>query len=241
MRDLPTSLTQAERAEVLALACDLPALWKAETTTAQDRQRVARLLLERVVVEVLGKGDQVEVRLEWLGGFVSAHRVTKAVSRYDQKSDWPELKSRLSELHQGGLSAAEIAASLDREGFRPPKRAERFQAGMIHRLLGDSGLTQRRPTPDADRASLGPDEWFLSDLAAHLAIPEETMHRWRRVGWIHARKRDEPRGRWILWADSAELERLRRLRSCPRTWDNQPLVRELIIPKPRTDRSDATD
>ena len=165
----------------------------------------------------------------------------KAVSRYDQKSDWPQLKSRLSELHQGGLSAAEIAASLNREGFRPPKRAERFQAGMIHRLLSDCGLTQRRPTPDEDRTSLGPDEWFLSDLAAHLAIPEETMHRWRRVGWIHARKREEPRGRWILWADAAELERLRRLRSCPRTWDNQPLVRELIIPKPRTDRSDATD
>ena len=58
MRDLPASLTQAERAEVLALASDLPALWKAETTTAQDRQRVARLLLERVVVEVLGKGDR---------------------------------------------------------------------------------------------------------------------------------------------------------------------------------------
>ena len=92
MRDLPASLTEAERAEVLALASDLPALWQAETTTAQDRQRVARLLLERVVVEVLGKGDQVDVRLEWVGGFVSTHRVVKAVSRYDQKSDWPRVE-----------------------------------------------------------------------------------------------------------------------------------------------------
>jgi hypothetical protein len=241
MRDFPGSLTEAERAEVLALASDLPALWRAETTTPQDRQRVARLLLERVVVEVLGKGDQVDVRLEWVGGFVSTHRVVKAVSRYDQKSDWPQLKSRLGELHHGGLSAAEIAASLNREGFRPPKRTERFQAGMIHRLLSDCGLTQRRPTPEEDRKSLGSDEWFLSDLAAHLEIPEETMHRWRRVGWIHARKRDEPRGRWILWADADELERLRRLRSCPRTWDNQPLVRELIIPKPRIDQSGSID
>lgn len=127
MRDLPTSLTEAERAEVLALASDLPALWQAETTTAPDRQRVARLLLERVMVEVLGKGDQVDVRLEWVGGFVSTHRVIKAVRRYDQKSDWPQLKSRLGELHRGGLSAAEIAASLNREGFRPPKRADQFR------------------------------------------------------------------------------------------------------------------
>jgi hypothetical protein len=241
LRDLPASLTEAERAEVLALASDLPALWRAETTTAQDRQRAARLLLERVVVEVLGKSDQVDVRLEWVGGFVSRDRVVKAVSRYDQKSDWPRLKSRLGELHEKGLSAAEVAASLNREGFRPPKRTERFQAGMIHRLLSNCSLTQRRPTPEEDRVSLGPDEWFLSDLAAHLEIPEETMHRWRRVGWAHARKRDEPRGRWILWADAAKLERLSRLRSCPRTWDNQPLVRELIVPKPRIDQSGTID
>jgi len=241
MRELPATLAEAERAEVRALASDLPALWRAETATAQDRQRAARLLLERVVVEVLRKSDQVDVRLEWVGGFVSTHRVVEAVSRYDQKSDWPELKSRLGELHRGGLSAAEIAASLNREGFRPPKRAEQFQAGMIHRLLSDCSLTRRHPTPEEDRVSLGSDEWFLSDLAARLEIPEETMHRWRRVGWIHSRKRDEPRGRWILWADDDELERLKRLRSCPRTWDNQPLLGELIIPKSRIGPSNSLD
>jgi DNA invertase Pin-like site-specific DNA recombinase len=101
MRDLPASLTDSERAEILALAGDLPALWRAEATTTQDRQRVARLLLERVVVEVLGRGDQVDVRLEWVGGFVSTPRVVKAVSRYDQESDWPQLKSRRSEWHPG--------------------------------------------------------------------------------------------------------------------------------------------
>jgi hypothetical protein len=158
-----------------------------------------------------------------------------------RKSDWPELKSRLGELHREGLSAASIAASLNREGFRPPQRAERFQAGMVQRLLSDRGSAQRRPTPEEDRKSLGPDEWFLGDLAAHLEIPEETLQRWRRVGWVHARKRDEPRGRWILRADASELERLRRLRSCPRTWDNQPLVAELIVPRPRTHPSATTN
>ncbi len=79
------------------------------------------------------------------------------------------------------------------------------------------------------------DEWYLADLADHLGIPEETMHRWRRVGWVHARKQEDSRGRWILWADVDELNRLRQLRSCPRTWDNQPLIGQLIIPKTRID------
>ena len=53
------------------------------------------------------------------------------------------------------------------------------------------------------------------------------------LGWVHAAKLDEPRGRWVLWADEDELERLSRLRTCPKTWDNQPLLKELTIPKER--------
>ena len=41
-------LSEADREAVLALAGDLPAVWRAETTTAADRQRIARLLLERI-------------------------------------------------------------------------------------------------------------------------------------------------------------------------------------------------
>jgi DNA invertase Pin-like site-specific DNA recombinase len=239
--DSPKPPDDNERAEVLALAQDLPGVWAATTTTPADRQRVARLLLDRIVVAVIGKSDQVDVRLEWAGGFVSTHRLVKAVSRYDQKRDWPELSSRLKELYQEGYSAARIAAALNREGFRPPKRTERFEKAMIHRLLNRCELSHRRPTPEQDRESLGPDEWFLSDLAEHLEIPKETIHRRRHVGWVHARKGADSRGRWILWADADELNRLRQLRACPRTWDNQPLVRQLIIPRSRANASDNDD
>ena len=236
-REQPQPLSDEQRAEVSALASDLPALWRARTTTPADRQRIARLLLDRVVVSVRGKSDQVDVRLEWAGGFVTEHRLIKAVARYDQKSDWPELSARLRDLHGEGYSAAQIATTLNQEGFRPPKRTDRFRAGMVHRLLVRCGLSRRRPTAEQDRASLGCDEWYLADLAERLGIPEETMHRWRRVGWVHARKQEGSRGRWILWADAEELDRLRQLRSCPRTWDNQPLVGRLIIPKERIDQS----
>ena len=240
-RELPKPLEDHERAQVLALAQDLPGLWQASTTTPADRQRIARLLLDRVVVAVIGESDQVDVRLEWAGGFVGTHRVVKAVGRYDQKRDWPELSTRLKELYREGCSAAQIAATLNREGFRPPKRTDHFEKAMIHRLLNRCGLSHRRPTSGRDRQSMDPDEWFLSDLADRLEIPKETIHRWRRVGWVNARKGDDSRGRWILWADGDELNRLRQLRACPRTWDNQPLVQQLIIPKSRINPSITDD
>ncbi len=39
--------------------------WQAPTTTPADRQRVAHLLLEWVVVTVVETSEQVAVRLEW--------------------------------------------------------------------------------------------------------------------------------------------------------------------------------
>ena len=216
-------------------------MWRAATTTPADRQRIARLLLDRVVVGVVGKSDQVDVRLEWAGGFVSTHRLVKAVSRYDQRRDWPGCCPGWRNCRREGCSAARIADALNREGFRPPKRTERFRKSMIHRLLNRCGLSPRRPTAEQDRESLGSDEWYLPDLAERLKVPKETLRRWRRVGWVQGRKHDDSRGRWILRADADEFERLRQLRACPRTWDNQPKVRQLIIPKSQIDLSPRDD
>ena len=40
-----------------------------------------------------------------------------------------------------------------------------------------------------------------------------TMRNWHDRGWVLGRMSAEIGGAWILWADEAELERLRRLRS----------------------------
>ena len=60
-----------------------------------------------------------------------------------------------------------------------------------------------------------------------------TLHRWRKVGWVHARKLPVPGGHWALWADAAELKRLARLRSHHRARRDQPLPTELTTPKAR--------
>src|SRR5262249_4548555 len=69
-RTQPTGLTEQEREQIAALAEDIPALWHAATTTAAERQEVARLLLVSVAVSVVGQSEQVEVGLNWKGGHV---------------------------------------------------------------------------------------------------------------------------------------------------------------------------
>ena len=67
-RDHPVSLTDGQRALIRSLAMNLPKVWHAPTTTNSDRQRIVRLLVERVVVIVQGATEQVEATLHWVEG-----------------------------------------------------------------------------------------------------------------------------------------------------------------------------
>ena len=77
----------------------------------------------------------------------------------------------------------------------------------------------------------GSGEWWLSDLCRELAMPQPTVHCWVRRGWIRGRKLPGAGGRWVLWADAEELERLRRLRAYRRSWPDEPYPPELTTPR----------
>lgn len=228
----PTGLSEAEREQIRALAGDVPALWQAATTTSADRQRIVRLLVEEVVATVRGDSERVDVMLRWAGGQATRHEVTRPVQRYEQLADHEKLIKRIDELRVEGLTLAEVAERLNQEGFRPPKRSKIFKGSMIGSLLWKRGRGERRQGC-AESDLLEEHEWLLSDLARELGMPPETLHRWVRVGWVHARKLSTARGHWVIWADADELERLTRLRTCPRGWSDEPVFAQLTTLKAR--------
>jgi DNA invertase Pin-like site-specific DNA recombinase len=229
----PAGLSAAERQQIRSLAQDLPALWQAPTTTPADRQRVIRLLVEAVVAAVRGESERVDVTVRWAGGQVTRHEVVRPVKCYAHLADYGRLRNRIDELRKNGLTLAAVAARLNEEGFRPPKRSPVFSKGIVTGLLAKAGRSGPRPQALADGQLLGGHEWLLSDLARHLGMPQPTLHRWIRVGWVHARKLPTPGGHWVIWADADELERMARLRSCPRGWSDEAVLAELTKPKAR--------
>jgi hypothetical protein len=167
-RSAPGRLSAEDLGAIRALAADLPGLWRAETTTPQDRQRIARLLLEEVAARVDKESERVDVKLHWVGGAVTEHTLSRPVSRYDQQSDYPRLVCRLQELSNSKLSASEIAEHLNAEGFRPPKRTDRFSRDMVQRLMLQLGLTRRKRHGSTE--GLGPDEYRPAGLAKKLGV-----------------------------------------------------------------------
>jgi hypothetical protein len=231
-RSAPGRLSPDDEAAIRSLAADLPAVWNAATTTPAERQRIARLLIEHICVVVDKASERVDVELRWVGGSVQAHTLGRPVARYDLQSDYPRLVERLRVLCGERLSSAAIAARLNTEGFRPPKRTNRFTGEMVLRLTSRLGL-ERRPR-HGSAAGLGRDEYRPMGLARRLGLSRDTVRRWLRAGWLTARRDAE--GHHVIWADASELRRLRELHRLPRDWANQRRLAELTKPKPRPER-----
>ena len=215
----PSELLASDRDQILALSENIESLWRAARTTSEDRQTIARLLLDQVVVTINSANEQVEVEVHWVGGFNSHHRESRPVDSYKSLSNYAELVARIVGLQSSGKSSGEIAACLNTEGYRPPKRSKAFDKWMVTRLLaglrlerGDTGKSPR------DRNHLAANEWWLSELAMELKMPVATLHRWVRVCWVRARKVVEAHGQWALHADAPELDRLTKLRDYRRGW-----------------------
>src|SRR3954454_11401835 len=69
LRGRPAGLTGDEIDMINSLSEDVPALWRAVSTTAADRKEVVRHLVEWVSVAVQGETEWVDVTIHWAGGF----------------------------------------------------------------------------------------------------------------------------------------------------------------------------
>jgi DNA invertase Pin-like site-specific DNA recombinase len=210
----PRPLSEAEREAILRLSEDIPALWEARSTTEKDRKEIVRQVIERVVIDAEGTTERVQVRIEWAGGTSTQSIMIRPVAKLEHLSYYPQLCERVRSLAAQGMSAAAIARRLNEEGYRPPKRKEGFDRQSAQDLIYRLGLSRRRPRPEG-REDLGRHEWWLGELSRELGMPEATLYGWLRRSRLKARQQKKVPYRWIVWADDAELRRLKRLRARP--------------------------
>lgn len=211
----PRTLGDAERAAIRQLAHSIPSLWNAATTTDAERKTIVRQLLEKVVVQVVGTSEQVQVQIHWVGGHRTEHRMTRPVGHWEQLSQYDKLKTQLQQWLKRGLTSEQIAARLNAEGWKPLKRSQHFRAAGVRALLIRLGLC----TVQRKRAVCQPkrkkNEWWLPTLADRLDIPTVTLYHWVYRGWVKARQLGGKQGRWIIWADAKEQARLKERHNRP--------------------------
>src|SRR3546814_12633416 len=80
------------------------------TLFRSDRQTIARMLLERVEVLVLGETEHAELTCHWSGGVVTKHAFIRPVRRFEQLEHFVKLLARITQLPTHGATAQDIAA-----------------------------------------------------------------------------------------------------------------------------------
>jgi hypothetical protein len=109
-------LDQVEVEEVRRLALDLPALWRADTTTVVDRKRLLRLVIAAVTLTVQPERGGADILVLWSGGARTAYRV-------DSPGMGDHLRTPASALDAIQTLAArmpdhQVAAALTAQGLR---------------------------------------------------------------------------------------------------------------------------
>ena len=182
----PERLTEEEKATVRRLASDIPALWRAPTTTARDRQAIARLMIERVVILVHGESERADLACHWAGGVVTKNTLIRPVRRFEQLEHFDQMLAQITEMRSQGATAQCIADRLNAEGWRPPKK-HTFDAAMIRRLLQRRGLGTKRPIWSGNVPRIDENEVTLQELADRLGAHRQTVYGWLRRGKLTGR------------------------------------------------------
>jgi DNA invertase Pin-like site-specific DNA recombinase len=142
-RDAEWNLTAEERAAITELSRDLPAIWRAETTTNQERKKLLRMAIESVQLDGVSQIGQVEVQIRWRSGTITSLIVNRSKPGESSLKTPAEAVSRIHEMAQR-RTYAEIAAVLNRAGLRSAF-GRRFTSQHVGYVCRRDGLAKGKP------------------------------------------------------------------------------------------------
>jgi RHS repeat-associated protein len=170
-----TALDDEKRRRIMSLATDFPRLWKDPATTARDRKRMVRLIIEDVT---LIKGDRLDAHVRFRGGSTKSLSLPLPLSAWQLRQTSRDVVAevdRLLDHHTPG----EIAEILNRRGLKSGE-GKTFHRHIVTRIQQAYGLrTRHRRLREAGMLA-------LHEMAKALGVSEHTVKVWRRCGLLEA-------------------------------------------------------
>lgn len=174
---LERPLGDAEREELRRFAQELPRLWRAPSTRAQDRKRLVRLLIEQVVATA-AEGDRVlRTAVHWNGGEVTPLEVPRGRTGIHRYVAEPELLELLRHL-ASEFSDEQIARILHRKRLRTPKGLP-FTTSRVSGLRHAHGIEAGPRVPAQGEAT-----YTALQASEFLGVDRSTVIRWVEAGLL---------------------------------------------------------
>lgn len=132
-----------DRAALMALASDLPAAWNAPGADMRTRQRLARILVQEVLIDLDDQANQVVLTIHWNGGRHTEVRVARVrTGRYPNEGH-PSAVEAIRKLG-GHWPDRELAVTLNRMRCKTPD-GRSWTASQVRELRERLGIAAFDP------------------------------------------------------------------------------------------------
>ena len=185
-REQPGPFGPAERAEVLALAQDLPSVWG--SAAAAERKQILRLVVREVVLDQKREPGRIWMRVIWQTGAASEHLLLRRVHSYAACAVAGRLERRVRELNAEGRMDREVAEVLNAERLISA-RGVPFRGETVHLLRKRWGIrTAKINGVDANPARWPDGSYSARGAAEALGVTARTVFKWLRKGRLTGRQ-----------------------------------------------------
>ncbi len=176
---LPATITETERAEILALGTDVARLWNRPATSVATRKRILRVVLEEIIVSV--EPGVLRLKLHWKGG---DHTLLEVVKNRTGQHRWKTNASTELLIHDLArlLPDGSIASVLNRLGARTAK-GHTWTQQRVCVFRNDHNIVVYREGERAERREL-----ILHETASRLGVSKMTVVRLIKDGILPARQ-----------------------------------------------------
>ncbi|MGH2872482.1 MAG: recombinase family protein [Solirubrobacteraceae bacterium] len=186
----PTTLTEHEREQLLALGSDLGRVWAAPSTTDRDRKQLLRALIDEVILNVQRDEERATVTIRWQGGAIT--ELTVPLPRHQPTIRTDEDTIALLTRLAAHYDDATIAGILNRQGRRSAT-GERFTQIIVGGLRRYRNIPAHKPPAEPPDGELLP----VGKAADELGVAASTIFRWLQAGFIPG-EQDTPGAPWRI-------------------------------------------
>lgn len=167
-----------DRAALLALSQDLPSVWNSETTTQETKQRLTRVLIQEVIIDLDDQTREAVVTVHWSGGRHTELRVARTkTGRYpeDLRPSPVEVLRKIG----GRWSDRDLAVTMNR--MRCPSAD-----GAAWTMVRVRALRERLGIVEFDAKTGRRETISVDETAERLQICVGSVHRLIREGVLPA-------------------------------------------------------
>lgn len=188
-REHRVQLTDEDRSRIRALARDLPAVWRAPTTTPADRKAMLRLVIEAIAIHPIDVPQRLtRIRVQWKSGAVDE----LTINRPDNHRTSSEAVERIRQLASLRLFDHVIAEKLIAEGVKSGT-GRAWTPGAVkhvrlnHNILSATAeLARRNPLPDRH-----PDgRYSVPGAMKRFGVSNRQLMRWVECGIVQGVRED---------------------------------------------------